>query len=150
MGDGHLLYKHPQHVYLNFGNVVELSVITTLMWIATGLTTFRLWPVLAALWSVEWALEFLSAVGGPESSHLPPGRRLAAAALAPLVKNVVDFGHSAFHLKEGRPRYAFFHRFDWFLGQGTLVRDERGKFGWRTALWFVALALVLKVYAEVP
>ena len=122
---------------------MELSVIATGLWVATGCTMFGISPVLMALCVVEWVLEFVSAIRGPESRHLPLHRRIAAATLAPLIKNVVDLGHSVFHLKEGRPRYALFHRFDWFLGQGTLVRDERVKFGQRMGLWCVALALIL-------
>ena len=77
MGDGHLMYKHPQFVYVSFPNVIELSLC---LGAATPfLTTWTLLKLALALWLVEIGCDATQAISGPESRHLSPTRRLLAA-----------------------------------------------------------------------
>ena len=96
---------------------------------------------LCALWVVEIACETVRALKGPESQHLHPWRRLFAAALSTVVKNVVDAGHAAFNLRHGRPSFLL-HRFDWFLGKQEIVSVERRKFAIRCGIWIAVGASV--------
>ena len=65
----------------------------------------------------------------------PNSRRLACAALSPLVKNVVDLGHLSYWLRQGRLDMLC-RRFDWFVGvHDGVVVGERRKFRWRSLLW---------------
>mmetsp|Transcript_24107 Transcript_24107/g.50572 ORF Transcript_24107/g.50572 Transcript_24107/m.50572 type:complete len:838 (-) Transcript_24107:605-3118(-) len=148
MGDGFLMYKHPQHVYLCFPNVIEL----TMVWILVGMfspcsrdTVMMVATQLSALWAVELGFETVQALCGPESRHLSSTWRLAAAMGSGIVKNVVDLGHTAFHLRNGRPLYLL-HRFDWFLGvNGGCSLVERKKFAIRCCAWALT-ALMISQY----
>ena len=139
MGDGYLLYKHPQYVYLSFPNAIEVSFF--LLFALIPFFTFsRLLSVLLAIWIVEIFSETLRALQGPHSRHLDVDRRIVAAALSSVVKNVVDAGHFAFHIIHMRPTFAL-HRFDFFLGLHNVPSQERVKFATRNAIWLVIVVL---------
>lgn len=142
MGDGYLLYKHPQYVYISFPNVVELSLalVLTVGWLVPCILVLRL---LGAIWIVEIGCEAIRALQGPEARHLKATDRLVAASLSVLVKNVVDAGHLTFHLIRMRPAFVL-HRFDFFLGRHGLPAIERRKFAQRNALWITAMALTMR------
>ena len=141
MGDGHLMYKHPQFVYVSFPNVIELSLC---LGAATPfLTTWTLLKLALALWLVEIGCDATQAMSGPESRHLSPTRRLLAALLSPLFKNTVDLGHMTFHLLRGRP-FFLLHRFDWFLGNYNCVELERARLAKRNMLWIAAAAIIFR------
>jgi len=120
-GDGLLLDKFPEHVYLNLPNVVELTIPVVLL---LGLRA------LVALWLVELACE-ARAVWTDE--------RPVAALLSGVVKNVVDAGHAWYWIRRGRAGMLC-SRFDWFCGvTDAVVVGERRKFAQRCLLWAVAL-----------
>ena len=54
MGDGYLLYKHPQYVYISFPNVVELSLalVLTAGWLVPCILVLRL---LGATQARDWS-----------------------------------------------------------------------------------------------
>lgn len=139
MGDGHLMYKHPQYVYFSFPNVVELTfaLATTVGWLMPWLVALK---ILAMIWLIEFACETARALSGPESRHLDRKRRLIAAILSPIFKNIVDSGHLAFHLIHLKPAFLM-HRFDWFLGKHHAPQVERTKFAKRNVLWMLAISI---------
>ena len=143
-GDGLLLDAYPEHVYVNWPNVVELTALSPVACLAAGVD---LVSVLLALWLVEATCESVDALRGPHGRHLPRGRRLAAAALSALVKNVVDAGHLAYWARRGRlDRLGC--RFDWFVGvHHGVVRGERRKFAIRALLWSLAACVTTCVKA---
>jgi len=145
MGDGHLNYKFPQHVYLSFPNVIEWNMfILSFIWLLPWAMTLEL---LASVWLIEFVWETRRALSGPASRHLSYGRRFLAALVSPVLKNVVDFGHLAFHLRCGRFDYML-HRFDWFLGHHNARSTERQKFFLRNAFgWVPAVVLVASRYS---
>ena len=139
-GDGYLNYKHPEFVYLSFPNVIELSLATLLVCpLVCSITMCE--KQLAAMWLVEVLCETSRALMATESLHLSTGRRLCAATLSTFVKNVVDAGHTAFHIRHGRLTYIF-HSFDWFLGKHGLPSEDRRKFGLRCSIWLLAAVAV--------
>ena len=139
-GDGRLLDQYPEHVYACWPNVVEWSAFAPLACTGLGLKTA---PMLAGLWLIEVACEATDALLGPHSRHLPLGRRVAAAAVSALVKNVVDVGHIAYFLRRGRLD-RLLCRFDWFCGgHNGVVRGERRKFAVRSALWALMAVVVV-------
>ena len=139
-GDGHLIAAHPDHVYLNYPNVVELSLVTLLCAPRFPISCLIF---LGELWIVEVLSETIRALRGPESTHLSPLRRVAAAFVSCAVKNVVDVGHTFFHIRRGRLFLCW--RFDWFAGfaHHASIDAERRKFARRCAIWALALALTI-------
>ncbi|KAJ8612699.1 hypothetical protein CTAYLR_008950 [Chrysophaeum taylorii] len=91
-GDGYLLYRHSEFVYLNFPNVIEYSLALFILfpWFPASCLKY-----LVAVWLVEFVCETTRALRGPESTHLSKSRRLAAAVVSVAIKNVVDAGHAA-------------------------------------------------------
>ena len=141
MGDGYLLYKHPQYVYLSFPNAVEASFI--LLFALIPFFTFgRLFSLILAIWTVEIFSETLRALQGPHSRHLDVDRRIVAAVLSSIVKNVVDTGHLAFHIIHMQPTFVL-HRFDFFLGRHNVIHKERIKFAKRNGIWLIIVAIML-------
>jgi hypothetical protein len=133
MGDGLLLDAHPQHVYTNLPNVVELSIPVLLL---LGCRAF------ATLWLVELISEAYYAWHTPLSTHLSPWMRMRACFYAAIVKNVVDVGHAVYFLRKGRLDMLC-RRFDWFaaVSDGVII-GERQKFAIRFALWVLVGCLM--------
>jgi hypothetical protein len=131
-GDGLLLDRFPQHRYLNLPNVVELTAPVAIL---VGMRAVLL------LWCVELVLEASDALRGPHSRHLSAPKRLCAALLSGVVKNVVDAGHLYYWLSRGRLGMLCV-RFDWFAGvTNDVPNGERFKFVVRTLVWISVLVL---------
>ncbi|KAL3901698.1 MAG: hypothetical protein SGPRY_012242 [Prymnesium sp.] len=129
-GDGLLLDRHPEHVYYNLPNVIEISLPIFLFW---GMST------LCLIWAVELVLEALKAWTSPHGHHLSKIDRVKAAMLSCIVKNVVDFGHYFYFLRRGRFTMCFGSRFDWFCGLIDRCKsEERRKFLVRWLCWILA------------
>ena len=138
MGDGFLMYKHPQFVYVSFPNVLEVTLLTPMILVAVSDSpAVDIQNALVAVWTVEFVSEGMRAWSAFESRHLPTPSRFAAIAMSVLIKNIVDLGHLWFHLSKGKLHFVFF-RFDWFLGKHGIVKQERKRLGTRFFLWLLA------------
>ena len=132
-GDGLLLDRFPELVYLNLPNVIELSLMIVLVW---GMRAF------CCLWAVELAAEAHDSWVGPHARHLCTIDRAFAALLSGIVKNVVDFGHTFYFLRRGRFDMCVGRRFDWFCGMTDDVkRGERRKFLLRWLAWVAIICV---------
>ena len=138
MGDGFLMYKHPQFVYVSFPNVLEVTLLTPMILVAVSDSpAVDIQNALVAVWTVEFVSEGMRAWSAFESRHLPTPSRFAAIAMSVLIKNIVDLGHLWFHLSKGKLHFVFF-RFDWFLGKHSIAKQERKRLGTRFFLWLLA------------
>lgn len=140
-GDGYLFDTQPDLVYWNFPNVVEWSFVAMFFFPFAPVSCLL---VIGKLWLVEVCCETIRALRGPESAHLPAPRRFAAALVSCVIKNVVDCGHAAFHIRRGHLLRLTF-RFDWFCGlakhQG--IYAERRKFAFRNIFWALSLVFTM-------
>ena len=130
-GDGLLLDRYPEHVYVNIPNVIELTLPVLF---ACGVRA------VCVLWAVELAAEGVAAWMGDNARHLRTSDRACAALLSGLVKNVVDLGHAVYFLRRGRFEMCIGRRFDWFCGVTDDVKvGERRKFAFRSLAWMAAI-----------
>ena len=136
---------YPQHRYLNWFNVIEITFCILSLLPLLGLSALTM---LIYVWTVECLCEATDAFYGPHSRHLRLSKRVFAAFLSPVVKNVVDLGHFAYWARRGRIDYLR-TRFDWFVGvHPGVISGERQKFLRRLCLWLVGITLIINDQRE--
>ena len=109
-GDGYLMYEHPEYCYVNYPNIIELTLFSLIFSIYD--------PNILKLLTIFWIIEFIVDIHHFTFKDKFTAKnfnlnRLYCSILSTVIKNIVDFGHTFFHIKKLNFSKLFI-RFDWF------------------------------------
>ena len=123
-GDGYLMYDYPEYCYVNYINIIELSFLSLVLSIFDP----NILKLLIIFWIIEFAIDihhfiFVDKLTAKNNDL----NRFYCSILSTIIKNIVDFGHTYFHLKK-LDFSKLFIRFDWFCKtykQGVLNEQKK-------------------------
>ena len=115
------MYEHPEYCYVNYPNIIELTLFSLIFSIYD--------PNILKLLTIFWIIEFIVDI-----HHLLLKINLLlkiliwidyiVVFLSTVIKNIVDFGHTFFHIKK-LDFSKLFIRFDWFCKTNKAILNEK-------------------------
>ncbi len=135
-GDGLLLDKFKNHVYINYLNIIEITLLFPILSLFLKLG----FENLIIFWVIEFLIEMNDSYNGSYALHLSWYNRIKSSFIAVIVKNIVDAGHTFYWIR--RFKFKICYRFDWFTGMNNdIIKGEKNKYEFRWKIWIIFLAL---------
>ena len=148
-GDSILMDLYPEHRFLSWPNVWELTVVVGLYLSICGPLP-ALSTTLTALWMCEFSLDIYQGVHQPGLAIMNLGQRFAASALASVYKNSVELGHLICPFMRGSWCHMF-HRWDWWCGlhPDSAYRGEKRTLECRRFAWLCVSYFAVSQFPEI-